>query len=101
VPHLSPDGRSAHICSAVVCDTESISLCWLSVQGLVTLCTFERGWEGPKELHISEAAVTALSLCVDAMGRCCGDAVKAALMRQMALLAPVSDHAFMLPVRVH
>lgn len=67
-------------------------------QGLATLATFEGTWQGSAELHISEAARTALGACVDAMGRCCGDTARVTLMRQMALLAPISDHAFMLPV---
>lgn len=67
--------------------------------GLHTLAKFEKEASISPSLRMSDAAFTAMAAAVDAFGRCCGDAMKKALMHQMAVLEPLNDHAYTLPVR--
>lgn len=67
--------------------------------GLHILKNFEKEASIPVGLRLSEDAVNTMAAAVDAFGRCCGDAMKKALMHQMAVLEPLNDHAYTLPVR--
>lgn len=67
--------------------------------GLHTLKNFEKDASVSVDLRFSEDAITTMAAAVDAFGRCCGDAMKKALMHQMAVLEPLNDHAYTLPVR--
>ena len=66
------------------------------VQGLQTLWKFEKDWLGRPELRLSQGALDTCEACIDTFGRCMSTT---ALTKQMAVLEPVSDHAFSLPVR--
>ena len=50
----------------------------------------------PPRLALAEQAVDVLAACIDTFGRCISNT--ASLTKQMAILDPVNDHAFMLPV---
>jgi hypothetical protein len=53
---------------------------------------------GSQSLHLSSPALAAMTACVDTFGRFCGEAMNSALLRQMAILEPINDHAYTLPV---
>lgn len=67
--------------------------------GLHTLKVFEKEAGVSADLKLSEDAIATMAAAVDAFGRCCGDAMTKALMHQMAVLEPLNDHAYTLPVR--
>ena len=66
--------------------------------GLHMLTSFEKETCVASGLNLSAEAVSTMAAAVDAFGRCCGDAMKKALMHQMAVLEPINDHAYTLPV---
>ena len=67
------------------------------VQGLQEMYKFEKDAVGAADLRLSDQALDVLAQCVDTFGRCL--AHRSALTKQMAVLEPINDHAFSLPVR--
>lgn len=68
------------------------------MQGLQTMWKFEKEWAGRPDLHLTQAALETCAACIDTFGRCMAN--NTALTKQMAVLEPISDHAFTLPVRL-
>lgn len=70
-----------------------------SAQGLQAMYNYEKEWEGPTNLHMAQRALDTLAACIDTFGRCISKENTAALTRLEAVLEPINDHAFSLPVR--
>jgi hypothetical protein len=67
------------------------------LQGLQSMMKFETEWNGATDLRLSKQAMDTLAACVDTFGKCITHTNT--LTKQMAILEPINDHAFSLPVR--
>jgi hypothetical protein len=59
---------------------------------------FESSFEGPPNLHLSQAALDTMAACIDTLGSVISHSKNLTLTRQMAILEPINDHAYSLPV---
>ena len=66
------------------------------MQGLQTLWKVEKGAVLRPDHRLSDQAIDVLGACVDTFGRSISNS--SALMKLMAVLEPINDHAFSLPV---